>query len=143
MTKLWISKLVAPMLNMPKQTIRMLHWRHTMVDGPESWISYQWLAFLNSVGRWQLIKSLAPSTIVWRQCDIQIGESFWQIDSLPQITIHSAPRHERSCFDNPNIKNISFLALYDFYWKSNNKLCLPTCLMLGFCFVYMKKRVVF
>ena len=30
------------------------------------------LAFLSSLCRWQMIQNLAPSTIVWRQCDIQI-----------------------------------------------------------------------
>ena len=52
--------------------IRMSHWRHKMVDGDEFWISWQWLAFLSILSRWQLIQKSAPSTIVWRQCDIRI-----------------------------------------------------------------------
>ena len=50
----------------------MSHWQHTMVNGAKFWISYQQLAFLSSFGRWQLIQNLAPYTIVWRQCHIQI-----------------------------------------------------------------------
>ena len=53
-------------------TIRMSHWCHTMVDGAKFWISCQWLAFLSIFSRWQLIQNSAPSTIMWRQCDIQI-----------------------------------------------------------------------
>ena len=56
-----------------KRTIWMSHLRHTMVDGSKFWISYQRLAFLSSFSRWQLIQNLAPSTIVWHQCDIWIG----------------------------------------------------------------------
>ena len=44
--------------------IRMSHWRHTMVDGAEFWISCQQLRIL--------IQNLVPSNIVWRQCDIII-----------------------------------------------------------------------
>ena len=43
-----------------------------MVDGAKFWFSYQWLAFLSALSRWQLFQNLAPSTIVWRQCDIPI-----------------------------------------------------------------------
>ena len=50
----------------------MSHWCHTMVNGAKFWISYQQLAFLSGFSCWQLIINLAPSTIVWRQCDIQI-----------------------------------------------------------------------
>ena len=42
----------------------MSHWCHTMVDGANCWISYQGLAFLSILSRWQLIQNLAPSTIV-------------------------------------------------------------------------------
>ena len=52
--------------------IRMSHWRHAMVDGAKFWISYHWLAFLSHLSCWKLIQNLVPSTIVWRQCDIQI-----------------------------------------------------------------------
>ena len=52
--------------------IGMSHLRHTMVDGAKFRIRYQRLAFLSSFGRWQLIQNLAPSTMVWRQYDIQI-----------------------------------------------------------------------
>ena len=48
------------------------HWCHMMADGAEFWISYQRLAFLSIFSRWQLIQNLAPSTILWRQCDIEI-----------------------------------------------------------------------
>ena len=43
-----------------------------MVDAAEFLISYQWLAFLSNFSWWQLIQNSAPSTIVWRQCDIWI-----------------------------------------------------------------------
>ena len=52
--------------------IQMLHWRHTMVDGTKFLISYQRLAFLSSFSSWQLIQNLAPSIIVWCQCEIQL-----------------------------------------------------------------------
>ena len=38
--------------------------------------NYQQLALLCVFSRWQLIKNLAPSTIVWCQCDIRIYESW-------------------------------------------------------------------
>ena len=34
--------------------IWMSHWSHMMVDGAEFWISFQWLAFLSILSRWQL-----------------------------------------------------------------------------------------
>ena len=43
-----------------------------MSDGTKFWIGYQQQAFLSSFSRWLLIQNLAPSTIVWRQCDIQM-----------------------------------------------------------------------
>ena len=52
--------------------IRMSHWRHTMVDGAEFWISCQQLRILRKASHWQLIQNLTPSTIVWCQCDIRI-----------------------------------------------------------------------
>ena len=57
--------------------IRMTHWCHTMVDGDEFWISCQWLTFLSILSHWQPIQNSAPSTMVWRQCDIQILGYFW------------------------------------------------------------------
>ena len=50
----------------------MSHWCHKMVNGAKCLISYQRLAFLSSFGPWQLIQNLAPSSIIWRQCDIEI-----------------------------------------------------------------------
>ena len=45
-----------------------------MVDGAQFGISCQRLAFLISLSHLQLIQNSAPSTIVWRQCDIQITD---------------------------------------------------------------------
>ena len=70
-------------------------------DGRWRWISYQLLAFLSNFSRWQLIQNLAPSTIVWRQCDIRItipssnvwkhsqdfATPFWALNSIWQSTI--------------------------------------------------------
>ena len=56
--------------------IRMSHWRHTMVNGPEFWISCKRPAFLSSFSPLQVIQNLAPSTIMWRQCDIGINKQF-------------------------------------------------------------------
>ena len=44
-----------------------------MVDGAEFRISCKRPAFLSSFSRLQVIPNLAPSTIVWRQCDIQMS----------------------------------------------------------------------
>ena len=52
--------------------IRMSHWHHTMVDGAEFWISCQRPNLLRKPSHWQLIQNLAPSTIVWHQCDIRM-----------------------------------------------------------------------
>ena len=52
--------------------IRISHWRHTMVDGAKFWISCKQPAFLSSFSRLQVIQNSAPSTILWRQCDIRI-----------------------------------------------------------------------
>ena len=57
----------------------MSHWRHTMVDGAEIWISCQRLRLLRKSSHWQLIQKSAPSTIMWRQCDIWTK---WQSISL-------------------------------------------------------------
>jgi hypothetical protein len=100
--------------------IWMSHWRHTMVDGVEFWISWQWLRLLRKPSHWQVhrgtfcqflfrwiyychsykstgketskthlyevIQNSAPSTIVWRQCDIQIAEKFRTIaDNFGQV----------------------------------------------------------
>ena len=46
-----------------------------MVDGTKFWISFQRLAFDSILSRKQLIQKSAPSTIVWRQCDIRIGRN--------------------------------------------------------------------
>ena len=43
------------------------------LDGAKFWICYQRLAFLISFSPWQLIQNSAPSSIVWRQCDIRIS----------------------------------------------------------------------
>ena len=58
--------------------IQMSHWRHTMLDDAEFWISCQQLRILSKASHWQLTKNSAPSTIVWRQCDIRIdlGQSY-------------------------------------------------------------------
>ena len=53
-------------------SIWLSHWRHTMVDGAEFWISCKRPAFLCSFSRLQVIQNSVPSTIVWRQCDVQI-----------------------------------------------------------------------
>ena len=52
--------------------IQMSHWRHTMVNGAEFWISCKRLKLLRKAGCLQLIQNSAPSTSVWRQCDIRI-----------------------------------------------------------------------
>ena len=51
---------------------QMSHWRHTIVDGAEFWISCKQPTFLSSFSPLQIIQNLAPSTIVWRQWNIQI-----------------------------------------------------------------------
>ena len=50
----------------------MSHWSHKMVDGAKFWVSCQQLKLLRKASHWQLIQNLAPSTIVWRPCDIRI-----------------------------------------------------------------------
>ena len=57
--------------------IRMSHWRHTMVDGTEFWITCKRLKLLRKADRLQLIQNSVPSTIVWRQFDIRI--SWWKL----------------------------------------------------------------
>ena len=52
--------------------ILMSHWHNTMVDGAKFWISCQQLIILRKASHWQLIQNSAPSTIVWRQCDIRM-----------------------------------------------------------------------
>ena len=56
----------------------MSHWHHTMVDGSRFWIGCQWLALPRSFSQWQLIKNLAPSTIMWYQfaeCNLTLKKS--------------------------------------------------------------------
>ena len=45
-----------------------------MVDGAKFWITCKQLKLLRKAGHLQLIQNSAPSTIVWRQCDIQITD---------------------------------------------------------------------
>ena len=49
----------------------MSNWYHTMVDGTDFSINCQQLSLLKKACCWQLIQNLAPSAIVWRQCDIR------------------------------------------------------------------------
>ena len=55
---------------------------HDGRDGPEFWISCQWLKLLRKASHWQLIQNPAPSTIVWRQCDIRRLKSWWWLSCL-------------------------------------------------------------
>ena len=41
-------------------------------NGAKFWITYVVVRLLRKASRWQLIQNSAPSTIVWRQCDIRI-----------------------------------------------------------------------
>ena len=41
-----------------------------MVDGDDFWINGKQPAFLSSFSHLQVIQNSAPSTIVWRHCDI-------------------------------------------------------------------------
>ena len=43
-----------------------------MVDAAELLINCKQPAFLSSFSRLQVIQNLAPSTIVWHQCDIRM-----------------------------------------------------------------------
>ena len=52
----------------------MSYWHQQMVEGDEFWISCKWLTALRKASQSQVIKCSAPSTICWRQCDIQIDE---------------------------------------------------------------------
>ena len=50
-----------------------------MLDGAKFWIGCKRPVFLSSFCHLQMIQNLAPSTIVWRQCYIQIAfqQKFW------------------------------------------------------------------
>ena len=72
-----------------ENAIRMSHWCHKMVDGTEFWITCKRPAFLSSFSRLLVIQNLAPSTMVWHQCDIRI--TAWTLAvqlEIPQI-LHS------------------------------------------------------
>ena len=67
----------------------MSHWHHMMIIGTEFWIGCERLRLLRKVSHWQLIQKSAPSTILWRQCDIQMvliigwwGSNLWTIFEL-------------------------------------------------------------
>ena len=53
-----------------------------MLDGAKFWINCQRLRILRKASHWQLIQNSAPSTIVWRQCDIRI---VWRNILAPKI----------------------------------------------------------
>ena len=74
--------------------IQMPHWRHTMADGAKFWITCKRLKLLRKAGRLQLIQNSAPSTIVWRQCDIQIPH------------IHIISRYLKWCHQNRGLNSI-------------------------------------
>ena len=82
----------------------MSYWRHKMVDGTEFWISCKRPAFLSSFSRFQVIQNSAPSTIVWRQCDIWIARK--------SVRKNSISRMSPACFCN---LTCYFCLL--FYWK--------------------------
>ena len=48
-----------------------------MVDGAEFRIDSKLPAFLSSFSRLQVIKNSAPSTILWRQCDIRMRKVWY------------------------------------------------------------------
>ena len=82
---IWQKKLKS----MPMTWVRniwMLHWRHTMLDGAEFWISCQRLKLLRKDGHWQLIQNSVPSTIMWRQCDIRMLMYFVGQDEQGKIS---------------------------------------------------------
>ena len=69
----------------------MSHWRNTMV------ISNCQLAFLSILSRWQLIQNSAPSTIVWRQCEIRlpafhllaaVNEKFFNVSKCNKVRLY-------------------------------------------------------
>ena len=66
-----------------------------IVDGAEFWITCKRLKLLRKAGRLQLIQNSAPSTIVWRQCDIRITLAHSYNNKLSQLQYSDA-----SLFDN-------------------------------------------
>ena len=52
-----------------------------MIDAAEFWINCKLPAFLSSFSHLQVIQNLAPSTILWCQCDIQMAllNSFFSV----------------------------------------------------------------
>ena len=97
----------------------MSNWHHTLVDGAKFLIHYQQQAFLSSFGCWQLIQNLAPSTIVWGQCDMGIdmqnGPEFqikktsmkshkWKFAPWERISSHFITRLSRSAILDADYK---------------------------------------
>ena len=99
---------VAP-LDSNDTCIQMSHWHHTMVEDAKIWISYQRPAFLSISSRWQLIQYLAPSTIMWGQCDPRLNNStcfFFAVDVLMDDPYRSAADQKQS------LRKVIFLWLF-------------------------------
>ena len=93
--------------------IWMSHWRHTMVDGAEFWISCECLALLSIISSWQLIQNSAPSTIVWHQCDIQMGLAWgWLLAREANLTVAKSSSSSRK----PLLGLASKWLLLWYYW---------------------------
>ena len=84
--------------------LNILFWCHIDANGTEFWVSCQRLAFLTSHSHLRLIQNSVPSTVVWRQCYIQIlNMAVPQSHSLyiNQSSIMSGPKFfEWNSFDN-------------------------------------------
>ena len=49
----------------------MSNWRHMMLDDIEFLLNCQQLRIPRKASRWKLVQNLAPSNILWCQCDIR------------------------------------------------------------------------
>ena len=67
--------------------ILLSHWRYTIVADAKISIGFNRLRLLRKASHWQLIQSLAPSTIRWCQCNMNriellTGTCFYQFQVL-------------------------------------------------------------
>ena len=128
-----------------KILIKMSHWHHAMVDGAEFWITCKGLKLLRKTVRLQLIQNSAPSTILWRQCDIPINMNLigFGIDlenSKTQIFENYALKLDLVQFFVDHVQY--YLNVSKYFWLALSRLKYVNIYGLNFSFVkkYMAKK---
>ena len=124
-------------------SIRISNWRHTIVDGTEFLINYQWLRLLREASYWQLNQNSAPSTVWDVNMTFDILCIFFSpvhvvlvsllVDQLSGLFLILFGGPKKNCPVSGNFWSVS-----DFFWSGSDFFVQP-CLKIGIW--YQTKRL--